>query len=92
MILSEVLGHKLSIFDIRGWKIQTFGSRGDSPYQMTLPAGIATDDTNNIYLSSDHKLQKFTSSGELIKCIGQKGRKEGEFVDPRGVTLYDNQI
>ena len=46
----------------------------------------------HIYLSSDHKLQKFTSSGELIKCIGQKGRKEGEFVDPRGVTLYDNQI
>ena len=43
-------------------------------------------------MSSEHKLQKFTSSGELIKCIGRRGSKEGEFNDPRGVTLYDNQV
>ena len=87
MIVSEVWGHKLSIFDIRGQKIRTFVSRGDNP-----PKGIATDDTDIIYVSSQHKLQKFTSSGELIKCVGKKGRKEGEFDDPCGVTLYDNQV
>ena len=92
MIVSECGGHRLSIFDIRGQKIRTFGSRGDSPDQMIRPAGIATDDTDNTYVSSEHKLQKFTSSGELIKCIGWKGRKEGEFNDPCGVTLYDNQV
>ena len=96
MIVSELQGNKLSIFDIRGQKIGTFGSRGDSPDQMMLPGGIATDDTDNIYVSSDHKLQKFTSSGELIKCIcqctGKEGRKEGEFDGSRGVTLYDNQV
>ena len=82
----------MSIFDIRGQKIRTFGSHGDSPDQMKYPKGIATDDTDNIYVSSWHKLQKFTSSGELIKCIGRKGSKEGELDDPRGVTLYDNQV
>ena len=92
MIVSECEGHRLSIFDIRGQKIRTFGSRGDSPDQMEYPAGIATDDTDNIYVSSEHKLQKFTSSGELIECIGREGSKEGEFNDPRGVTLYDNQV
>ena len=92
MIVTECEGHRLSIFDIRGQKIQTFGSRGDSPDQMIAPAGIATDDTDNIYVSSLQKLQKFTSSGELIKCIGRRGRKEGEFNVPRGVTLYDNQV
>ena len=92
MIVSEWNGHRVSIFDIRGQKIRTFGSHGDSPDQMVYPAGIAIDDTDNIYVSSYHKLQKFTSSGELIKCVGQWGRKEGEFNDPRGVTLYDNQI
>ena len=92
MIVSECLGHRVSIFDIRGQKIRTFGSRGDSPNQMVNPAGIAIDDTDNIYVSSDHKLQKFTSSGELIKCVGQRGRKEGEFDDPLGVTLYDNEV
>ena len=92
MIVSECGRHRVSIFDIRGQKIRTFGSHGDSPDQMVGPAGIAIDDTDNICVSSEHKLQKFTSSGELIKCVGQEGRKEGEFDDPRGVTLYDNQI
>ena len=92
MIVSEFGGHRLSIFDIRGQKIRTFGSHGDSPDQMIYPRGVATDDTDNIYVSSEHKLQKFTSSGGLIKCIGQRGSKEGEFNVPRGVTLYDNQM
>ena len=92
MIVSEWWGHRVSIFDIRGQKIRRFGSRHGSPDQMVYPAGIAIDDTDNIYVSSRHKLQKFTSSGELIKRVGQGGRKEGEFDDPRGVTLYDNKV
>ena len=92
MIISERSSHQISICDIRGQKIRTFGSHGDSPEQMKCPAGIAIDDADNIYVSSWHKLQKFTSSGELIKCVGQRGSKEGEFNEPRGVTLYDNQV
>ena len=92
MIVSEWGGHRVSIFDIRGQNVRTFGSHGNRPDQMKRPAGVATDDTDNIYVSSWHKLQKFTSRGELIKCIGRKGSKEGEFEDPRGVTLYDNQV
>ena len=92
MIVSECRGDRVSIFNIRGKKIRTFGSRGDRPDQMKYPAGIAVDDMDNIYVSSDHKLQKFTSSCELIKCVGGRGGKEGEFDDPRGVTLYDNQV
>ena len=92
MIISEYYSHQISIFDIRGQKIRTFGSRGDSPEQMDFPRGIAIDNADNIYVSSNHKLQKFTSSGELIKCVGQRGSKEGEFNDPHGVTLYDNQV
>ena len=92
MVVSEWSGHRVSIFDKRGQKIRTFGSRGDSPHQMIAPAGIAIDGMDNIYVSSRHKLQKFTSSGEMIKCVGQEGMEVGEFDDPRGVTLYNNQV
>ena len=92
MILSEWWGNRVSIFDIRGRKIRIFGSRGDSPDMMVFPTDLAIDDTDNIYVSSHHKLQKFTSSGELIKCVGQRGRKEGEFNNPRGITLYDDLV
>ena len=93
MIISEYLGHRVSIFKIRGQgKIRTFGSHGDRPHDMIHPKGIVTDDADNIYVSSDHKLQKFTSRGELIQCTGEKGKKEGEFDDPRGLTLYNNEV
>ena len=92
MIVSEWRAHRVSILDTRGQKIRTFGSRGDSPHQMIQPACIATDDSGNIYVSSQHKLQKFTSTGELIKCVGRKGGKEGEFDVPRGLTLRDNLV
>ena len=92
MIVSECGGHQVSVFDVGGRRIWTFGSRGDRPEQMEYPKGIAIDDTDNIYVSSQSKLQKFTSSGELIKCIGRRGSKEGEFEYPRGVTIHSNQV
>ena len=92
MIVSERSGNRVSIIDNRGKKIRTFGSQGDSPDQMKFPRGIVIDDMDSIYVSSSHKLQKFTSNGELIKFAGKEGRKEGDFNDPRGVTLHDNQV
>ena len=92
MIVSEFFGHQIAIFDIRGQRIRTIGSEGDSAEQMRFPAGVAIDDMDNIYVSSKHKLQKFTSSGELIKCVGQRGSKEGEFNDLRGLALHNNQV
>ena len=59
---------------------------------MKFPAGIATDDADNIYVSSQHKLQKFTSRGGLIKYTKEKGKKEGEFDDPHRLTLYHNEV
>ena len=92
MIISEHGDHQISIFDIGGQKICTFGSCGRSPEEMIHPVAIAIDDTDNIYVSSDLKLHKFTSSGELIKCVRWIGYKEGEFHCPHRITLYDNKV
>ena len=92
MIVSEWGDHQVSVFNVGGQKIRTFGSYGDRPEQMISPAGVAVDDTDNIYVSSQNKLQNFTGSGELIKCIGQRGSEEAEFDDPRGVTIHSNQV
>ena len=92
MIVSEQFTNQVSVFDVRGQRVLTFGSHSDRPEQMISPARVAVDDTDSIYVSSQHKLQKFTSSGELIKCIGRRGSKNGEFDDPRGVTIHSNQV
>ena len=92
MIVSERDAHKVSVFDIRGKRVRTFGSKGDRPEQIKYPAGIAVDDMDNIYVGNMYKLQKFTSRGELIKCVGQQGRKEGEFDVIRGLTVHREQV
>ena len=89
IVIAERENHHVSII---GKKKSTFGSYGDRPKQMKFPAGVAVDDADNIYVSSQHKLQKLTSSGRLIKCVGCEGCKEGEFDDPRGVTIRGNQV
>ena len=92
MVVAEFGSDQVSVFSNSGQRIRSFGSRGSGPETMIMPAGIAIDDKDNVYVSSEHKLQKFTSSGEVIKCVGQKCKKEGKFNDPRGVTLYNNQV
>ena len=59
---------------------------------MIEPAGIAIDKEDNIHVSSLHKLQKFNSSGKLVKCVGQNGSGKKEFDDPRGVTIYNKKM
>ena len=92
MIVTEIAGDQVSIFDIRKKRIKSFGSCGDSSEQMVRPAGIAIDVMDNIYVSSENKLQKFTSSGGLMNYVGQEGSEEGEFRRPHGVTVYNNQV
>ena len=74
---------------IVGEEIQEYG---DNSIRMSSPRGIAIDNMDRIYVTSDHKLHKFTSSGELIKSVGEWGSKEGHFNDPRGLALYDNEV
>ena len=93
IIVSERRNHRIVVLDIKGDMIRTFGSCGDSPEKMVLPTCIAVDDMDNVYVSSHHKLQKFTSSGELIKCAGMGSEPGGVTLNyPGGVTLYNNQV
>ena len=92
MLVVELLHHQVSVFDVREQRIWTFGSCGDRPEQMEYPTGIAVDSADNIYVINIHKLQNFTRHGQLIKCIGQRGTKVGEFDDARRVTIHNNHV
>ena len=54
---------------------------------MIYPESIAVDDMDNIYVNSSNKLQKFTSSGELMICVVMESKPLGV-----GLTLYNNQV
>ena len=92
MIVSEFGAHRVSVLDSTGKVIQRFGSRGDRPEQMIYATGVAVDRDDNVYVGSDHKLQKFSRDGHLIKTVGQYGNKEGEFHAPLGVRLHNSHV
>ena len=91
MVVSNFTGHTVSLLDSKGEEIQTYG-KGDRPDQMWFPAGVAVDSDDNVYVASNHKLQKFSRDGHLITCVGQPGSKDGEFSYPRGVRLHHGHV
>ena len=92
MVVSEWVAHQVSVLDSTGKVIRRFGSEGDRPEQMNCPTGVAVDRDDNVYVTSNHKLQKFSRDGHLIKTVGQEGNKEGEFKYPLGVRLHNSHI
>ena len=86
MIVSEWGISRVSVLDENGTKLHSFRSEG-----MIGPSGVAVDDDDNIYVTSNHKLQKFTSRGDLIKCISNEDRS-GDLESLRGLIVHDGRL
>ena len=94
LITTETNGHQdlVSVFDVVGQKVKSFGKQGTESEEMIRPRGVAVDGDNNIYVTSEHKLQKFNSAFNLVKWIGGKGTEPREFEDPSGVAIAGNEL
>ena len=82
------------VFDSSGKRISTIGSRGHGPGQFQWPFYISIDSNNKVYVTSEHKLQKFGRNGKFVKSVGsgKAGSKPGEFNEPRGIKVHQNQV
>ena len=85
---------QVAVCDSSGKRISYIGSKGDGPGQFQYPYYIAIDSNDNIYVTSQHKLQKFDRNGKFVKSVGSGsgGSKPGEFNLPRGVKVHQNRI
>ena len=58
------------------------------------PAGIAVDESGNVYAANDNAstVEKFDSAGGHLATVGSHGTANGQFMSPRGVTVYNHEL
>ena len=85
LLVSEWNGGKIVEFNRVGQQIRSFGTH------LRHPAGIATDKAGNIYVTDaageQSRLVKFSPDATVVKEIGRRGDKFGEFEHPRGLAI-----
>lgn len=81
--------NKVCVYDHNGIKELTIGSEGAEFGQFNCPNGIAVDSSDNLYVadSGNHRIQKFSRSGEFLASVGQEGTKISQFKNPLGVCI-----
>ncbi len=63
--------------------------------QLSWPTGIARDpDSGRIYVAETHghDIKVFSPDGKLIKTIGKRGVKDGEFNSPTFLSIADHKL
>ena len=89
LYLSDEHLHRISIFDLEGKFIKSWGEKGSAEDQINRPSGLAFNKENEL-LIVDHinsKIKKFDENGKFISSFGSFGKNEGEFNYPWGITI-----
>lgn len=93
LLVSDLGGCKVSVFDLFGSAKGTFGKPGRGYGEFTRPKGIAADNEGNIYVvdAAFENVQVFNDKGDLLMNFGGTYEGPGGMWLPAGVTLdYGN--
>jgi DNA-binding beta-propeller fold protein YncE len=67
----------------------TIGSSGSGSGQFNAPWGVATDPSNNIYVTdtNNQRVEVFDSNGNFVRAFGSNGNGDEQFKEPRGIGV-----
>lgn len=84
----ETGAHRISILDISGNRIKTFGQRGNGPGEFNYPTSICNGPNGNTYIvdALNYRVQIFDAEGNFIFEFGENGNGTGFFASPKGIA------
>ena len=94
LCLSDFKLDKIHILDTDLKVISSFGSPGNDDGNFHGPEGVSFDKNGNIYVvdSGNYRVQKFDDKGNFIFKFGKMGEYEGQFANPSGVVVHNDQV
>ena len=69
LYVAEMLGAKISVFDVEGNFLRSFGERGDAHYQFEAPKDLAFDSDGNLWVVDARRAQIYTYSPEGVLLL-----------------------
>ena len=80
--------HCICVVKPDGTTQESYGSNGSGDCQFSSPQGVAVwGDTVYVSDSSNHRVQKLSSSGNFVSKFGVYGSGEGQLYYPRGICI-----
>ncbi|HJQ35019.1 MAG TPA: PxKF domain-containing protein [Pyrinomonadaceae bacterium] len=70
-------------------RVQKFTSGGTfiTSWGVTGPAGVAVDDSDNVYVTDGDTVKVFTSAGAFVRQFGSSGSGNGQLDGPRALDV-----
>ena len=89
LVVANVGIKRVIVFDKEGKKAQKIIRE-----KFSKPVGVAVDKDDNIYVSDNgnSSLLKFSKEGKLMKIVGRKGTRPGEFNNIGMIKVINNKL
>lgn len=88
----------IQIYDSVGSFLTQFGSRGAGPGQFDVPAGLAFDSSNQLYVLvqgvnvGNNRVEMFSSTGDFLIQWGSTGEGENQFAIPLSISVDSHSV
>ena len=89
VVVTEMGAYRVSIFDVSGKKLRSFGTYGSGEGQFMNPRGVAIDNEGNILVADwmNYRIQKFTAEGQFLATVGSEGIGRLQFGGPDSIAF-----
>jgi DNA-binding beta-propeller fold protein YncE len=84
----------IKVFDKDYKYIAEYAGQGKEPGKLNLPQGMIIDHEENIWVADtgNHRIQKYSPSGDFLTALGTEGSAATQFRNPTGLAIQNNKL
>ncbi|XP_065909000.1 E3 ubiquitin-protein ligase TRIM71-like [Dysidea avara] len=84
--------HCVYLYDGEDQLVRKIGSSGYNSGRFDRPKGVTFDNEDHLYITDNHRVQKFTVDGDYLLQFGRYGSDDGELRAPNCLTVHNGKV